>query len=82
MIAADSPENSARTGGRQPSDIPVVDYDPFSTEFFEDPQPMHEKLREAGPVVWLGRYSAYAVARYAEVKAVLGDPTTFCSGRG
>jgi cytochrome P450 len=82
VIAADSPENSARTGGRQPSDIPVVDYDPFSTEFFEDPQPMHKKWREAGPVVWLGRYSAYAVARYAEVKAVLDDPTTFCSGRG
>jgi cytochrome P450 len=82
MIAADSPVNSARTGRRQPSDIPVVDYDPFSAEFFEDPHPVHEKLREAGPVVWLSRYSVYAVARYAEVKAVLDDPTTFCSSRG
>ena len=82
MNAADNPENSARTGGRQPSDIPVVDHDPFSAEFFEDPHPMHEKLREAGPVVWLSRYRVYAVARYAEVKAVLADPTTFCSNRG
>jgi cytochrome P450 len=39
-------------------------------------------LREAGPVVYLDKWNVYAVARYAEVHAVLNDPATFCSSRG
>ncbi|WP_298967830.1 cytochrome P450 [uncultured Methylobacterium sp.] len=61
---------------------PVVDVDPFSIEFFEDPHRIHEALREAGPVVWLPRWGVHAVARYDEVRTVLHDPATFCSGRG
>lgn len=60
----------------------TADIDPFSHEFFEDPHRIHETLREAGPVVWLPRYSCYAVARYDEVHAVLEDHGTFCSSRG
>src|SRR5260370_30789713 len=62
--------------------IPGVDVDPFAIEFFEDPFPTHEALREAGPVVHLDKWNVYAVARYAEVYAVLNDPLTFCSSRG
>src|SRR3954462_14998443 len=62
--------------------IPHFDFDPFSTEFFADPFPTHEKLREAGPVVYLDKWGVYGVARYAEVHAVLNDPATFCSNRG
>jgi cytochrome P450 len=65
-----------------PQQLPVSDCDPFSIEFFENPYLIHESLREAGPIVWLSRWKVYAVARYAEVKAVLDDPITFCSGRG
>ena len=64
------------------TDAPASDVDPFSNEFFEDPHRIHEELREAGPVVWLSRYGIYAVARYAEVHAVLNDWRTFCSSRG
>jgi hypothetical protein len=32
--------------------------------------------------VHLDKWNVYAVARYAEVHAVLNDPLTFCSGRG
>jgi 4-methoxybenzoate monooxygenase (O-demethylating) len=64
------------------TDAPASDVDPFSVEFFEDPHRIHEALREAGPVVWLSRYGIYAVARYAEVHAVLNDWRTFCSSRG
>ena len=39
-------------------------------------------LRDAGPVAHLNKWNVYAVARYAEVRAVLNDPLTFCSGRG
>src|SRR5216684_4662820 len=68
--------------GSVPSGIPGLDVDPFAIEFFENPFPTHEVLREAGPVVHLDKWSVYAVARYAEVHAVLNDPLTFCSSRG
>src|SRR5437879_7035214 len=61
---------------------PRVDVDPFAIEFFENPFPAHEALREAGPVVHLDKWNVYAVARYAEVHLVLNDPATVCSSRG
>ena len=63
-------------------DVPHLDFDPFSIEFFADPFPTHEKMREAGPVVYLDKYGVYGVARHAVVHAVLNDPQTFCSSRG
>jgi cytochrome P450 len=74
--------------GRQPADqnpktaLPHLAVDPFSIEFFDDPYPTHALLREAGPLVYLDKWSIYGVARYAEVHAVLNDPMTFCSSRG
>jgi cytochrome P450 len=74
--------------GRQPADqgpktaLPHLGVDPFSIEFFDDPYPTHALLREAGPLVYLDKWSVYGVARYAEVHVVLNDPMTFCSSRG
>ena len=73
--------------GRQTADqgrmtAPHLDVDPFSIEFFDDPYPTHRLLREAGPLVYLDKWSVYGVARYAEVHAVLNDSVTFCSSRG
>jgi cytochrome P450 len=65
-----------------PAGAPVSDVDPFSIEFFADPHRIHDELREAGPVVWLGRYGVWAVSRYQEVYEVLHDWHTFCSSRG
>jgi cytochrome P450 len=49
---------------RRPSaGVPHTSLDPFSLEFLRDPHPAHEALREAGPVVWLEKYSAYAAVR-------------------
>ena len=61
---------------------PVLEVDPFSREFFEDPHPIHEQLREAGPIVRLGRYDVWAVARYEQVHDMLNDWQTFSSARG
>jgi len=61
---------------------PISQVDPFCREFFEDPFPAHEELREAGPAVRLPHYDVWAVARYAEVHRVLNDWETFCSSRG
>lgn len=60
----------------------VLDVDPFTDENLADPYPMHERLREAGPVVRLERHRVWAMARHAEVYAALTDHDTFCSGRG
>ncbi|MDB5618016.1 cytochrome P450 [Tardiphaga sp.] len=64
------------------SAIPSLDVDPFALDFFADPYPTHELLRETAPVVYLNKWNVFAVARYAEVYAVLNDPLTFCSSRG
>ena len=56
--------------------------DPFAVDNIVDPYPLHEKLREAGPVVWLERYGVYAVARYAPVYEILTDFETYCSSGG
>ena len=39
-------------------------------------------LRDLGPVVWLEAHDVYAVTRYEDVRAVLTDAETFCSGQG
>jgi 4-methoxybenzoate monooxygenase (O-demethylating) len=68
---------------RRPAiEVPVSAIDPFSLDFLRDPHPAREALREAGPVVWLETYEIYAAARHAEVREILNDPATYCSGRG
>jgi cytochrome P450 len=62
--------------------VPELSVDPFSREFFEDPYPVHEQIREAGSVVRLSRYGVWAVARHREVQAMLNDWQTFSSARG
>ena len=74
--------HAGAASGSVPSGIPGLDVDPFAIEFFENPFPTHEALREAGPLAHLDKWNVYAVARYAEVYAVLNDPLTFCSSRG
>jgi cytochrome P450 len=60
----------------------VIDIDPFSEEFANNPYPFHERLREAGPVICLERYGIYGMARHAEVHAALNDWQSFISGAG
>jgi len=61
---------------------PISDIDPFSRDYLREPYPFHAQLRDAGPVVWLSKWDSWAVARFAEVAAVLRDPKTFCSSAG
>ena len=62
--------------------VAASEIDPFSREFLADPYPYHEQLRDAGPVVRLTRYDAWAVFRYEQVQAILNDWQTFGSGAG
>jgi hypothetical protein len=41
--------------GAGASDVPHLDIDPISKELMEDPHPVHEVRREAGPVVRLDK---------------------------
>lgn len=65
-----------------PTHLPVLDIDPYSHENLLNPYPIHEQMREAGPVVWLKPYGIFACARHQEVHAVLNDHATFISGAG
>ncbi|MDB5796927.1 MAG: cytochrome [Paucimonas sp.] len=64
------------------SAAPVSGLDPFSDEYILDSYPQHAQLRDAGPVVLLEKYQVYATGRYAQVRAVLEDAATYCSGAG
>ena len=65
-----------------PAGVPALDIDPFSDDFLTNPYPDHERLREAGPVVWLAKYDIYATARHAQVREVLSDHATYISSAG
>jgi cytochrome P450 len=62
--------------------LPTYDVDLFSDDALLEPYEHYRAMRDAGPVVWLSAHEVYAVARYEDVRAVLDDPTTFCSGLG
>lgn len=64
------------------SEAPILDIDPFSDENIENPYPFHEMLRETGPVVFLPKYSMYAVGRYEAVRTVMSDFARFTSEGG
>jgi 4-methoxybenzoate monooxygenase (O-demethylating) len=53
--------------------IPELDADPFAVANILAPYELQTELRESAPVVFLKRYNTYAVARDAEVRAVLLD---------
>lgn len=65
-----------------PAGLPTLNIDPFSTTFLSNPYDDHERLREAGAVVWLPQYELYAAARHNQVRAVLNDHTTYISSAG
>src|SRR6516162_4027008 len=62
--------------------IATIEEDPFSTSFMRDPYPHYERMREAGPLVYLRLYECFAVARHEEVQKVLSDWETFSSAAG
>src|SRR6202790_5713904 len=81
-LAGNNGAGAHEAAGRFLGGVSSLDVCPFVIEYFENPFPAQEALREAGPVVHLGKWNVYGVARYAEVYAVLNDPLTFCSSRG
>ena len=62
--------------------MPVSDLDPYSAENILDPYPLHEALRELGPIAWLSRYNTCVATRYQAVNTVLMTASDFLSSGG
>ena len=65
-----------------PENVPVISADPFSLENLVEPHALHERLRDAGPVVYLEAYNIWGMGRYEQVNASLKNWETFSSAAG
>lgn len=65
-----------------PAPTGPVEFDPFSTEFFEDPTEIYRRLREEAPVYFNERYGFYALSRFDDVVAAHRDWPTYSSEHG
>lgn len=55
------------------------DIDLFSDEVLTDPYPYYAAMREQAGAVYLPKTGVWAITRYAEVRAALGNPQAFSS---
>jgi len=60
----------------------VVDFDPFSDVYFDDPYDLYRRLRDEAPVFHSERYGFYALSRYDDVVRAHKDWETFSSSHG
>lgn len=65
-----------------PVGAPTSDLDLHDDEALADPYPRFKQLRDLGGAVWMERYGMFALSRYEDVRAALGDWETFSSARG
>ncbi|OFI38516.1 cytochrome [Arthrobacter sp. SW1] len=65
-----------------PQALPVFADDPYTDENLANPYPMFERMRAAGPAVWLEKYGVPAFAGFEECRDILEDYRTFISGAG
>lgn len=56
--------------------------DLWSKENLDDPWPVYKQLRDAAPATYMERYDIWAVPRYADVRAALGDWSHCSSEQG
>lgn len=62
--------------------VPVSDDDPYALENLIDPYPLFDRMRAAGPAVWLEKYEVLAFTSDAGVRDILLDYQTFINGAG
>jgi len=54
-------------------------FDPFASDWRDDPYPTYRRLRDEAPVHYSQERGVYSVTRYDDVLAVLNTPQTFSS---
>ncbi len=67
------------SGYTEPS---LIDVDPFSTDYLNDPYPGHERMRRVGAIVRFEKYDVFGMARFKEVSAAMQDWQTYSSAAG
>jgi cytochrome P450 len=53
--------------------VSTVDFDPFSSVYFDDPLAVYRRLRDEAPVYFNEKYGFYALSRFADVVAAHRD---------
>jgi cytochrome P450 len=61
---------------------PELDADLYTDAAIRDPHPLYRAIRDLGPAVWLRAHRAWAIGRFADVRAALRADTVLVSGRG
>lgn len=64
------------------TDLPAFHHDPYSDQNLANPYPLFDRMRAAGPAVWLERYEVVAFTRHQPVRDILVDHQTFINGAG
>src|SRR5271163_4863432 len=59
-----------------------IEFDPLSQEFFADPYPTYQRLRDEAPVYFSEQYGFYALSRYEDVLRAHRDPAVLSSAHG
>lgn len=60
----------------------AVDFDPFSSTYFDDPTEVYRRLRDEAPVYFNERYGFYALSRFADVVTAHRDWKSLTSTHG
>jgi cytochrome P450 len=60
----------------------AVEFDPFSSVFFDDPYETYRRLRDEAPVYFNARYRFYALSRWDDVCRAHRDWAAFSSSHG
>jgi cytochrome P450 len=61
---------------------PRFDLDLYTDAAIADPYPIYRKIRDLGPAVWLTAHDAWAIGRFADVRAALRADDVLISGHG
>jgi cytochrome P450 len=62
--------------------VSAVDFDPFSSVYFDDPLMVYRRLRDDAPVYFNDKYGFYALSRFADVVAAHRDWRGLSSAHG
>jgi len=52
----------------------VIDFDPFSEAYFDDPFAVYRRLRDEAPALYLERYDCFFLSRFQDVWDAVSDP--------
>lgn len=60
----------------------MLDFDPFSDVFFNNPYDTYRRMRDEAPVYWNETYGFYAITRHGDVSDAYKNWEVFSSSRG